>query len=255
MTLINANLNWLHWFEKWEAMQNCYIPQRLYRFNLMLKLSNFPRHMKVYILDLGGGPGSLAFRSLEYYPNAHIVVADADRVLLTIGQNIARQKSANIQFLRVDIRQTGWWESYQTTFNLVLSATALHWLNTENLAQVYQRIYQVLKPGGWFMNSDHIASDNPKTQSRYRKILQDHQQMAFNNTEVDNWDGFWQSLAAELGRSDLTDLRETGEIWEGTDDGQPQKFHTNTLQNCGFEQIRLYWRDLGEGIIGARKPL
>ena len=101
MTLLDSNLNWAKWFDKWEAMQNCYIPERIYRFDLMLKLPNFPREMKVQVLDLCGGPGSLAFRTLKHYPNAHILVADADQVLLHIGEGVTRKNIENFIIFRI----------------------------------------------------------------------------------------------------------------------------------------------------------
>jgi len=86
MTLLDSDLDWHQWFERWEAMQNCYIPQRLYRFDLMLQLADLSREGEVQILDLGCGPGSLAFRALQRYSNARIVAVDFDPVLLT-GDN------------------------------------------------------------------------------------------------------------------------------------------------------------------------
>ena len=49
-------IDWPHWFARWEAMQNCYVPHRLYRFDLMLKLAGLPREGEAHILDLGCGP-------------------------------------------------------------------------------------------------------------------------------------------------------------------------------------------------------
>lgn len=259
MVLPDSDLNWHHWFERWEAMQNCYIPQRLYRFDLMLQLANLPYEEETEILDLGCGPGSLAFRALQHYPNARVIAVDAHPILLAIGQQVAKKTNSHIEFLQADIRQSDWWMAYTGKIDLVLSATSLHWLNAEHLAQTYQRIYQVLKPGGRFMNSDHIASDDPETQIRYRQMLQTKQQAAFREVKADDWDGFWQSLATELGQPDLQApdsqaSQDETSIWEGTDDGLPKKFHISMLQQYGFEKVELHWQDLGEAIIGARKP-
>lgn len=239
-------------------MQNCYIPQRLYRFDLMLQLADLTREEETRILDLGCGPGSLAFRALQHYPNAHVIAVDINPVLLVMGQHVAKT-NRHIEFLQADIRQRDWWTGYIGRFDLVLSATSLHWLNAENLAQTYQHIYQVLKPGGRFMNSDHIASDDPEMQTYYRKMLQAKQQAAFLETRADDWDGFWRSLAAELGQLGLQEsswqASQNGiSTWEGTDDGLPKNFHVSMLQQCGFEKIEFHWQELGEAIIGARKP-
>ncbi|NQT83151.1 class I SAM-dependent methyltransferase [bacterium] len=254
MTLPDFDLDWHLWFERWEAMQNCYIPQRLYRFALMLELPGLPREDKLWILDLGCGPGSLAFLALRRHANGLIVAVDFDPVLVAIGQQVAKGTTDRIQFLLADIREGGWWKGYEEVFDLVLSATALHWLNAEHLAETYGRIYGALKPGGWFMNSDHIASDNPRTQALYRKILQEKHQKAFRKTGADDWNGFWEDLGRELNRLDLLALRNEAAFWEGTEDGQPKRFHIGQLERCGFEEVEIHWQELGEAVIGARKP-
>ena len=254
MTLLDSDLDWHMWFERWQAQQDCYVPQRLYRFDLMLQWPNLPREADVHILNLGCGPGSLAFRALKCYPNARVVAVDFDTVLLTMGQRVAQNRTDHIQFLQADIREAGWWAAYDGTFDLVVSSTALHWLGAENLARTYSRVYQALKPGGWLMNSDHIASDNEEAQARYREMLRTKQQTAFHKSGADDWDAFWDSLGRELGKLDLRELRNEAEYWEGSDDGQPKRFHIDVLRECGFEQVEFHWQDLGEAVIGARKP-
>jgi SAM-dependent methyltransferase len=162
---------------------------------------------------------------------------------------VVNEKTDCIQFVLADIRRADWWGPCEGMFDLVMSATALHWLSAENLAQVYRHIYEALKPGGWLLNSDHVASDDPEMQARYRQILVEKQQAAFGAAGADNWDGFWQSLRREL---EWPGVHET-ELWEGTDDGLPRQFHFKALQACGFEQVAVHWQDLGEAVVGARK--
>ena len=255
MEPLDLELDWHRWFERWETMQNCYIPQRLYRFDLMFELADMPRDGHVQILDLGCGPGSLSFLALERYPNARIVAVDCDPVLLTMGQEVAGKEADRIRFVQVDIRQADWWVEYEGAFDLVVSATALHWLNAEHLAEIYRRVYQVLKPAGWFMNSDHVASAGPNTQSRFRDMKEARQRIAFEESGAADWDAFWDGLARELGQINMQELRNIDEYWEGTEDGQPQQFHIETLRQCGFEQVEIHWQDLGDAVMGARKPV
>jgi SAM-dependent methyltransferase len=242
-------LDWHHWFARWEAMQNCYVPHRLYRFELMLRLADLPREEEVHILDLGCGPGSLSFHALRYYPNARITAADFDPVILAVGRGVS--ESDRIQFVQTDFRDTDWWEPYEDTFDLVMSSTALHWLSVENLKRLYERTYRALKPGGWFFNSDHIASDNPDVQAYYRKLLEVNQQSSFHVIGADDWEGFWRELEQAMGQEQD---RSGEELWEGTDNGLPRQFHVETLKACGFWQVAFHWQDLGEAVIGARKP-
>ncbi len=143
-------------------MQNSYVPQRLARLDLMLNLIDARPGDEIRVLDLGCGPGSLSLRFLERCPKPRILAADFDPVLLTMGRLGAGTTTSRIEFVEADIRQAEFWRPFVGTFDMVVSATALHWLSVEHLAQVYQRSYRALKPGGWLANSDHVASEDPE---------------------------------------------------------------------------------------------
>ena len=81
------------------------------------------------------------------------------------------------------------------------------------------------------------------------------QRIAFEESGADDWNAFWDGLARELGQINMQELRNIDEYWEGTEDGQPQQFHIETLRQCGFEQVEIHWQDLGDAVMGARKPV
>ncbi len=255
-------MDWLHWFNRWEAMQNAYLPQRQHRFDLMFRLPDFPREADVRILDLGCGPGSVTLCALRHYPNARIVAADADPVLLAMGRESANERISgstdqrnsvqSVDFILADLRDGAWWADYDGTFDLVVSATALHWLTEAHLAEVYRRVYRALKPGGWFFNADHIAADDPAMQTRYRDLLHEWQQANFD-AGAEDWDGFWRGFEAALTQAGLPSQREAITYWEGSDDGLPRQFHLDTLRACGFADVAVHWQDLGEALIGGWK--
>ncbi|HUT74816.1 MAG TPA: methyltransferase domain-containing protein [Armatimonadota bacterium] len=249
-----AKLDWRCWFERWQRMQDCYVPQRRRRFDLIFQFPQLGPEDEVHILDLGCGPGSLAFHAFRHHPNARVVAVDLDPVLLEIGQHVAEQTEVQVQFLNRDVRQTDWWRSCEGRFELVVSATTLHWLGRHSLAELYQCVFRALKPGGWFMNSDHIASDAPGLQERYRQMLSTAREAAFSAASADDWDGFWNELARDLGDSEMLAVRKATEYWEGSEDGQPRQFHVSALRQCGFEPVDVIWQEMGEAIVGARRP-
>ncbi|TET50009.1 MAG: class I SAM-dependent methyltransferase, partial [Anaerolineales bacterium] len=199
----SQRVDWVSWFERWEESQNCYIPEREARFDLMFSRAGLTAGSQVRILDVGCGPGSVAFRGLRHYPEAEFVAVDIDPVLLAMARAVSKERGWPVRFIQEDLREPGWWESYAGTFDLVVSATALHWLGAESLAEVYCRVHSVLRPGGWFFNADHVASDDPDTQDRFRQLLTERREVTFRENECDSWDGFWEELGAELGDSGL----------------------------------------------------
>ena len=254
MNLLDVELDWPAWFARWEAMQNCYVPSRLSRMKLMLDRPGLPPERPVRILDLGCGPGTLALQVLKRHPNASAVAVDFDPLLLTMGQHLAGKKAERIQFVQADIRREEFWKEYRQSFDLIVSATAMHWLNDEHLAAVYRRCYRALKPCGWVMNSDHIAGNDPSVQEQYREDLRVKREAAFRASPAERWNEFWNNLDRELAELDLADLRKADRYWEGSDDGQPLDFHLSALRDCGFEQVGLFWQEAGEAVVGAQKP-
>jgi len=244
------NLNWQKWFEQWEVMQNCYVPHRPYRFDLMVRLADLPREGEAQILDLGCGPGSLAFRALRWYPNAHAVAVDSDPVLLAMGQAVAEEALDRIRFVQADIQQADWWETYEEAFDLVLSATALHRLSAEDLEQLYEHIYRALRPGGWFMSSGYMTSSDPGTRACLQEMLHVNQQSALHVTGAYDWDGFWQGLGRDL---EQTELLQYHRPRQGPESGLLKHDHVSALKACGFERVEFHWQDLGEAVASARK--
>ncbi len=244
-------IDWQTWFERWEAMQNCYIPQRRYRFGLLLTLPDLSPEDEISILDLGCGPGSLAFQALRIYPRARVLAVDANPILLEMGRAMAR-RDHRVRFLQADLREP--WSWRDQSYDLVVSATALHWLTSEHLATAYGRAYDALTPGGWFLNSDHIAADDAVLQKRYRELLGATQRQALCLSSADDWDGYWAALTAALGQHPSQATPDEGTLWEGNDDGQPRSYHLEALRATGFSHVMFHWQDLGEAIVGARKP-
>jgi trans-aconitate methyltransferase len=249
----SSSVDWRSWYERWEASQDCYIPEREARFDLMFAMAELAPDVAGRILDLGCGPGSVSFRGLRHYPEAEFVAVDSAPVLLEMGRAVSAEEGWPVQFVEEDLRSAEWWESLEERFDLVVSATALHWLSAENLAAVYRRIHSVLRPGCWFFNCDHVASDDPATQGHFRRKLSQRREAVLRESNCDSWDGYWEQLGAELGDDGTLPLSLEHETWEGTEDGHTERFHLTTLRDCGFQQVGLFWRKWGEAVIGGRK--
>ncbi len=71
---------------------------------------------------------------------------------------------------------------------------------------------------------------------------------------ADDWYSFWDGLGSEIGETNLRELRNTDERWEGSEDGQPMSFHIESLRECGFEQGQIIWQCLGKAAVSEHKP-
>jgi SAM-dependent methyltransferase len=220
----------------------------------MLDLAVLPQDREIHVLDLGCGPGSLTLCVLERYPNARVLAVDAEPILLELGRAAAYRYGERIRFLQADFREGDWWTEQEGRFDLVVSATALHWLSAGHLVQTYRHIYGALGPGGCFLNSDHFAGDRAETQARYRALLRVWQQATFRESGAEDWNGFWRGLAEELAREGRGASLAEDSTWEGSDDGLPGSFHLKALRDYEFERVEFHWQWLGEAILGACRP-
>jgi trans-aconitate 2-methyltransferase len=241
-------------YEQWERMQDNYVPRRRFRFDLILRFVGLPAQADLAILDLGSGPGSLAFHALAHHPRARVMAVDRDPVLLALGQKVAQNKGVHVQFARMDLRDPTWWNEHGEKFDLVVSATALHWLSQGDLVETLEHVRDVLKPGGWFFNSDQMAAENPETQARNRAELSVVRQAAFRAVEAPDWDLFWSEIEKDPAFAEARAMREEAGPWEGNEDGESVEFHLSQLRGIGFESAHCLWRYLGEAIVAARRP-
>ncbi|MBZ5666811.1 MAG: hypothetical protein LAO30_19675 [Acidobacteriia bacterium] len=117
---------------------------------------------------------------------------------------------------------------------------------------MYRQISGLLRPGGLFVNADHVASRQPQVQ----KLWEHHRtemQRAQTKQDGEDWEGFWEAYAQTLGLSGgrrITDRVLGG--WEGgVEEGLPLEWHFAELKAAGFSHPECFWRCDCDAIYGA----
>jgi tRNA (cmo5U34)-methyltransferase len=109
------------------------------------------------ILDLGAGTGETARRVLERQPAARIVLLDSSAEMLALAREIVpgeRLERVLVQRLE-DPLPAG-------PFDLVVSALAIHHLESEDKQALFRRIAEVLRPVGRIVLADLVVPDDPE---------------------------------------------------------------------------------------------
>ena len=104
------------------------------------------------ILDLGIGTGLELFDLFRRIPDAKITGIDISEGMLEILKNrpfADRVTVINGNFFEVDFGEG---------YDAVISSSALHHFPAKDKAMLYQKIYDALKPGALFLNSDCICN-------------------------------------------------------------------------------------------------
>ena len=108
------------------------------------------------VLDLGAGTGETARRVLAKHPGARIVLVDASAEMLGAAREaLSRDRIEEIVVRRLeDPLPDG-------PFDLVVSALAIHHLESADKRLLFRRIGEVLAGGGRFVFADVFVPDDP----------------------------------------------------------------------------------------------
>ena len=233
-------------------MQERYIARRAERIGLMVRLARETVSPVKRVLDLGCGTGSLLKAFLEAFPEAEVWGVDFDPVLLPLAQERLRPYGARARIILADLRLEGWRGQVPETFDAAISATALHWLTEKQLASLYRQLAGVLRPGGLFLNADHVASRQPQVQKSWERSREELRRREASQAG-DSWEGFWEAYAAALrltGGRTITD-RVLGGYEGGIEEGLPLEWQFAELKASGFSHPECFWRCDCDAIYGA----
>jgi len=115
------------------------------------------------LADLGCGSGVLARAVLAQYPDAHAALVDFSEPMLAAARRDLAQHVPPPRIVTGDLADPQWARSIAdlAPFDIVVSGYAIHHLQHERKRQLYREIYDLLGPGGMFVNVEHVASRTP----------------------------------------------------------------------------------------------
>lgn len=113
------------------------------------------------ILDLGCGAGNYALKLLQVLPNADVTLVDlSDQMLARAMERVQPQTTGRIVAVQGDLRQV---ELGHGQYDVVTAGATLHHLrNDAEWRDVFQKVYQAVKPGGSFWIIDLIEQSTPE---------------------------------------------------------------------------------------------
>lgn len=245
-----SNLDWRHWIARWDAMQSNCLVARQERFELLVRLLRDIFGSPAHVLDLGCGSGSVMVAVLEAFPKAEVWGVDLDPALLLLAQARLEPYSSRAHLLAADLRELRWIEQLPGTVEAALSATALHWLSADHLAALYRTLARILRPGGLFLNADHVGSPCATLQAAW-EAHRDVERARLCDATADDWPGFWRAYGAVLGPEIMAERQHLLGEWKGVEEGMPLAWHLDQLREAGFTAVDCFWRRDGDAIYGG----
>jgi trans-aconitate methyltransferase len=236
------------WGQRWDEQQERYLPHREERFGVMLDVvEHLCGDGELRVLDLCCGIGSIGRRVLERFPEASIVAVDRDASLLEVGKSILGERVA---WRQADVRDPSWAEGLEPgSFDAVLSATAIHWLQPDDVARIYRLLASLLRPGGVFANADHMPVSSPAVAELSQTLLDGWQAEQLKDAE-DYYD-FREAMRAEPALGAFVDERDTSFEDQPPGIAAPLAFHRETFLALGFQSADEVWRHHADAILVA----
>ena len=135
------------------------IPLATEQIDVLLRVVHHTVPQVERFLDLGCGDGILGRTVLAEYPQAHCVFLDFSEPMIEAAKQTADHRRAT--FVVQDLASDRWMQSRGTkSFDLVLSGLAIHHLAHDRKQALYQEVFGLLKPGGLFLNLEHVAPNS-----------------------------------------------------------------------------------------------
>ncbi|ROQ95888.1 ubiquinone/menaquinone biosynthesis C-methylase UbiE [Streptomyces sp. 2132.2] len=247
--MAETTTDWQAWQESWDRQQEWYMPDREERFRVMLDMVEALVGPTPRVLDLACGTGSITDRVLRRFPESTSTGVDLDPALLTIARGHF-DGDGRVTFVTADLKDPDWTSVLPyDTYDAVLTATALHWLHSPQLAVLYGQLAPLLREGGVFMNADHMP--DPAT-PRINAAERAHRHAGMDRARAAgalDWADWWALAAADPVLAEPTKRRYEiyGEHADG--DTPDDAWHVRTLREAGFAEARTVWRSPSDALV------
>jgi tRNA (cmo5U34)-methyltransferase len=111
-------------------------------------------------VDLGAGDGGFAELLLDTYPESSGVLVDFSEPMLEAAHRRLALKPGRWEIAEADLASPAWLRVLPEgeRFDAVVSRLAIHHLPDERKRELYAEAFGLLKPGGIFMNWEHVET-------------------------------------------------------------------------------------------------
>ncbi len=133
---------------------------RLQLFDLILEQITKPTVPPKHVVELGIGPGYMARHILERNDEVTYEGVDFSDAMFDIARETIGDLMARVTLTSADFLDNSWPSNLSQQPGAMISTWALHDLGSQQaVANVYERCYETLSPGGVLVNGDFIKPD------------------------------------------------------------------------------------------------
>lgn len=126
-------------------------------------------------LDLGCGSGILGASLLDQFPASQCTFADFSPPMLAAAREARAGYGERAAFVEVDYGDPQWPSAVEggAPFDAIVSGYSIHHQTDERKRAIYSEIFNLLAPGGVFINVEHVASATQALEREWNEMLTD----------------------------------------------------------------------------------
>jgi tRNA (cmo5U34)-methyltransferase len=193
-------------------------------------------------MDLGCGDGILAAAILSEYPEATGVLVDFSMPMINAALHNLKDYTHTIHFVTLNYADPSWFNmvAQRGPFDVVVSGYSIHHQTDEQKKQVYADIFDLLEPGGVFINMEHVASPSPWLTTLHDTFF---------------IDSLWVS---QVGDEKPKSRAQVAQEYHSRADKEanvltPLERQCHWLRQIGFEDVDCYFKAFELAIFGGRR--
>ena len=131
-------------------------PDRANQLDLLITLLEGVGTEDGWILDLGAGSGQVEALILERIPHARVACLDSSEEMLKLASERLCAYAGRYQPILGDMNDLEAVEFLHAPYAAVFSSQALHEITHDRKRAVYEKVFELLRPGGAFYILDRV---------------------------------------------------------------------------------------------------
>jgi tRNA (cmo5U34)-methyltransferase len=219
------------------------IPYAADQIEIMLRIVAAGGRPVARFLDLGSGDGTLSAAVLSRYPDAEAVLVDFSEPMMEAARRRLDEGVRRHRFVLADFGRDDWQGAVATTapFDLIVSGFAIHHQPDEGKRAVYRAVFDLLAPGAFFVNVEHVRPATPWLEQVADELMIDSIHDYHERT------GTGKSRE-QVARDHVHRPDKAANILTPVDD------QCDWLREIGFADVDCYFKVLELAVFGGRKP-
>ncbi|MBR9998422.1 MAG: class I SAM-dependent methyltransferase [Cyclobacteriaceae bacterium] len=151
------------------------IPLAATQIELIIRLVRAWRPDLRTFVDLGCGDGILGRQLFGYWPESKGIFIDYSEPMMQAAREKGKDIVSVTEYYLLDYREKTWRNSlsHALPVDVVISGFSIHHLEDDQKYRVYQDIFEILRPGGIFLNLEHVASRDQYIEKVFDEVFTD----------------------------------------------------------------------------------